>query len=82
MHPGLYFGEEDMCNELNLLRLFICANSNKAVTYLASCYLRTAQGNTCFHAVVIGDEERLLGEDHPTLRSIYLFTWMDVVIEE
>jgi hypothetical protein len=83
VHPGPDFGEEDMYNEINLLRLLICANSsNKAVTVLASRYLRAAQGNTFFHAVVIGDEGKLLGEDQPTLRSIYLFTWMNVVIEE
>jgi hypothetical protein len=76
------FCEEDNMNEIELPRLLVCANSNKAVSVLASRYLRAAQGNTLFHAIMVGDEEKLLADDQPGLRSIYSFTWMDVVIED
>jgi hypothetical protein len=72
----------DNNNEIKRPRILVCAVSNKAVTVLASSYLRAAQGSTLFHAVMVGDEGKLLVDGQPGLRSIYVFTWMDAVIEE
>jgi AAA domain len=73
---------EDSSRPLVSRRLLVCAPTNKAIVVLASRFLK-ANGNAPTNCVLVGDADKLLenGRASP-LRRIFLYHWMQVVIEE
>lgn len=66
-------------------RLMVCAPSNKAITVLASRYLATENCQTPsspFHMVMVGDEEKLMSENQLLFKDVYVYAWVDNIIQD
>lgn len=76
---------EDCCDPffpVGSRRLLVCAPTNKAIVVLASRFLK-AHSTSETNCVIVGDADKLLenGRASP-LRRIFLYSWMQVIIEE
>jgi hypothetical protein len=64
-------------------RLMVCAPSNKAVTVLAARYLEAINTKACrFHAALVGDKDKMMSEDRLRFKDIFIYTWVENVVEE
>lgn len=71
-------------------RMMVCAPTNKAVSVLAARLVDALGDKTAEHNVVlVGDSDKLLENDaddvcgsSSTLQSIFIYTWIEKVIEE
>lgn len=76
-------------------RVLVAAPTNKAISVLASRYLRATRGNsdTGLNAVLIGVEEALFPREdlagggdvddaHRSLRGIFVYTWVDELVKD
>jgi hypothetical protein len=82
----------------NRTRLMVCAPTNKAVTVLATRFIQATKDDSAFNAILVGDAGKLLMDEQPSkrsahenessfqekkkLRSMLVYQWMSVVIEE
>lgn len=77
-------------------RVLVTAPTNKAITVLASRFLAAMNGDDSFNVVLIGVEDKLVGDDDmrsrgksnggdvalpSTLRDIFIYTYMDRVLD-
>ena len=74
-------------------RVLVAAPTNKAISVLASRFLRATKGNgdTGLNAVLIGVEDALFPRDegggevdetHRSLRSIFVYSWVDEIVKD
>lgn len=77
-------------------RLMVCAPTNKAVTVLVTRYLESIScvNENPYNAVLIGEQDKLLNEEHSLLAShetnvpafrvknMFVYTWLQGVVED
>lgn len=68
-------------------RLLVSAPTNKAVSVLAARFLGNINDESQFNVILVGDQDKLLTDERNTnsrdgvLKSIFLYSWMQTMIE-